>query len=230
MKLAGVDGCKGGWIYVLEGPSGVSAGVEGDLEALMRQLSGCKVVCVDIPIGFSNEGQRDCDRAARQMLGRPRGSSVFSPAVRSVVEMNVNDYRALCEEHRRVDGRGLSQQSVAILPKMREVDVYLRAHPDCLDVVREVHPEVCFAAWNGGTPMQLRKSLSAGAAEREAIVDSSWPGFRSGLVVRGGPYARDDLNDAIAALWTARRVAKSAASPLGGGARDSRNLPMEIWY
>ena len=33
-------------------------------------------VCIDIPIGLSSDGFRDCDRAARQLLGKRR-SSVF---------------------------------------------------------------------------------------------------------------------------------------------------------
>lgn len=54
--VAGLDGCPDGWVVV-----------------------------VDSPIGLTAAGQRTCDRAARATLGRPRGSSVFSAPVRSVL-------------------------------------------------------------------------------------------------------------------------------------------------
>jgi predicted RNase H-like nuclease len=53
--------------------------------------------------------------------------------------------------------KGISQQAWRILTKIREVDVFLRAEVRRAERILEVHPEVCFAQWNGGTPISSKK-------------------------------------------------------------------------
>jgi predicted RNase H-like nuclease len=60
---------------------------------------------------------------------------------------------------RRIDGRGLHQQAY-LLPKIMEVDRNLREDRARQWRVIEIHPEVSFAAWNGGKlKVHTRKRL-----------------------------------------------------------------------
>ena len=48
--------------------------------------------------------------------------------------------------------------------------------------------------------------------EREALIDSTWLGRREALwECLDGEIARDDLNDSLAAHWTARRTVNGTA-------------------
>jgi predicted RNase H-like nuclease len=140
-------------------------------------------------------------------------------------------HREISDAHQRIDGRGLSQQAYRLLPKIMEVDRYLREDLLRQQRVIEIHPEVSFAIWNRGSPMVYRKSKLAGRAERECLIDRQWPGVRERVweSIRAEDCARDDLNDAFAALWTVRRVAAAQAQKLSPVAEfDETGLRMEI--
>ena len=125
----------------------------------------------------------------------------------------------------------MSKQAFSILHKIREVDEVLSRCPGLQSRVREVHPEVCFTAWNGGLAMRHRKSSRAGRAERQLLIDAVWPGERERLLgeVRRLPCRADDLNDALAALWTAWRVRAGAAIVFPDSpATDQFGLRMEM--
>ncbi len=179
--------------------------------ALLARHPRASVLAVDIPIGLPEAGPRACDREARRMLGRPRGSSIFPAPVRSVLACGT--YREACARHRSADGRALSRQAFNILPKIREVDSAVRRDPRLHERVFEVHPELSFAAWNGGRPMRHNKTTPQGRRERERLIATRWPGQRGALaraLGRGG-WSPDDLNDALAVLWTAERIARGVA-------------------
>lgn len=91
---------------------------------LLDAMTGV-LIGVDIPIGLPDRGSRTCDVQARNLLGRPRGSSVFPAPIRACLEDW--DYGRLCSMHRRQDGRGLTKQAFHLLPKIRQVDDLLRA-------------------------------------------------------------------------------------------------------
>lgn len=213
--VAGLDGCPDGWIVVVDGGDGtLSTRVACSFADALWHLPSDAIVAVDTPIGLTDEEQRACDRAARKLLGWPRRCSVFSSPVRDV--LGVREYRAACDAHRSIDGRGMSKQSFAIMDKIEDVDTVLRSGPDDLrERVVEVHPEVSFCLWNDGEPMAHAKRRAAGRAERRRLIEAEWPGLlgrlEDELDATSGRYAVDDLYDAIAALWTARRVRHGAA-------------------
>ena len=230
MHVAGVDGCRGGWLCLEQAGNIVRAFVRGSFSQLLECLGNATIIAIDIPIGLPEAGKRSCDQLARKLLGPPRASSVFPVPIRSVLKEH--DYKKASDKHRLIDGRGLSKQAFAILPKIDEVDSMLTSQPALQQRVREVHPEVCFATWNSGAPMKSRKSLSAGRFERERLIESVWPEQRPGLVgqLRGAAYQADDLNDAFAALWTARRIASGFAAVLPAtSTTDRHGLRMEMW-
>jgi predicted RNase H-like nuclease len=143
--------------------------------------------------------------------------------------LSAASYQQATALHREADGRGISKQAWGILGKIREVDAYLRSSKGHGVRVVEVHPEVSFARW-GGAPMAHRKSKRQGRAEREALIDQLWPGQRERLWASLGSGARrDDLNDAFATLWTARRIARGTHVEMPATPDyDDLGLPMRI--
>jgi predicted RNase H-like nuclease len=209
--LAGVDGCAGGWLCVLEEGARLTAFVVESFPSLLDRLPEDALVAIDVPIGLTDRGARECDLAARRYLRAPRASSVFPAPVRAALPAGT--YAEACAAHLAADGRRMSKQAFAILPKVKEVDTVILQRPELQNRVREIHPEVCFAVWNGGRAMQHKKSLRAGRAERELLIDAVWPGERERLRrgLRQFRHQADDLNDAFAALWTARRIHEGTA-------------------
>jgi predicted RNase H-like nuclease len=176
MHVAGVDGCRGGWLCVDEFDGVLGGHIFESLAELLDSLPTASIVAIDIPIGLPDSGERQCDPVARKLLRAPRASSVFPAPIQAVV--SEIDYQVACRKHREIDGRALSRQAFAILPKIHEVNVLLGDRPALQDRVREIHPEVCFAVWNNGIAMQHRKSDPLGGAERERLIDGAWPGQR----------------------------------------------------
>ncbi len=58
--VAGVDGCRGGWIWVRRDLGGAAAEIE--IRPDWRQPPRADVVAVDMPIGLPESGRRGCDR------------------------------------------------------------------------------------------------------------------------------------------------------------------------
>lgn len=117
------------------------------------------------------------------------------------------------------------------MPKIKQVDDLLVRTPEFAERIREVHPEVSFTLWNGEQPMRFNKAKSEGRRERERLIGREWPGEREFLAreLRGHRFAADDLNDAFAALWSARRIAAGGAKIFPDEAqRDSKDLQMRI--
>lgn len=228
MHIAGVDGCREGWLCVEECEGRLTARIFRSFPELLAALPGASVIAVDIPIGLPEQGKRDCDTAARRALSPTRTSSVFPTPVLGV--LHETHYPTANLKHREIDGRGLSRQAFGILPKIRDVNLPLQANPALQQRIREIHPELCFAVWNWGVPMAHRKGTTEGQAERERLIDAEWPGqwaaIRDCLI---GRHAIDDLNDAFAALWTARRIANGTARAFGDRAADKFGLRMEMW-
>jgi predicted RNase H-like nuclease len=170
--VAGIDGCKAIWFaFKVELPSLATAVEVFDLASLLRKRPpDLACIAIDIPIGLL-DGSRACDKAARKLLGQPRGSSVFpAPCRASLSARNDADANAI---NLRLTGRGLSQQAFGIVPKIREVDDAIT--PECQRWAFEVHPEVCFWALAGGRPMTHRKKIPAGVDERLALLRGVFP-------------------------------------------------------
>lgn len=226
--VAGVDSCPGGWLVVLVTFFDEVVEEEHLLMESFLELSALKpspnCIAVDIPIGLLEEpvkGGRECDRAARAVLGRPRSSSVFSPPTRPALGC------ATFEEARE---HGLNLQSFGILPKVRELDGIMT--PGLQARVREAHPEVVFFTMAGLVPAQAAKKKAAGLGERKALLDHYFFQVDEGLAkYPASRAAPDDVLDAYACAWTALRIFRGEAGCLPEDApRDSRGLQMAIWY
>lgn len=141
--LVGVDGCAEGWIFVVESGGALEVGVVPHLKSLLDHVTNNAIVAIDVPVGLTECGPRECDVEARRVLGSPRASSVFPAPVRAC--LGAATYAEACDAHQRADGRRMSQQAFGILKKIREVNELLTLTPGLQARVREVHPEVSFA-------------------------------------------------------------------------------------
>ena len=231
--LAGVDGCKAGWVAAIADTGGGRLRVEvfGDVAALLERLAGAAVIGVDIPIGLTDAGPRACDGAARRLLGRPRSSSVFPAPVRPVLHAAT---RAEADRlHRAADGRGFGPHAWNIVPKIREWDAALRARRALARRVFEVHPEVAFAALNGGAIAAPKRGREGHARRRQLLrrVYGAAPVAAALAALPRRAAGPDDVLDALAVLWSAARIHRGEAVSLPAPPEtDGAGLPMAIWY
>ena len=241
-KFVGVDGCKAGWFSVGLGPSSFETKVFCTFSNLLDYYVDAKLILVDIPIGLpEGEGGRDCDREARKMLGRPRGSSVFPTPTRQTVQQAARepwDYRAACNIERGIIGRGegISKQTFAIAPKIDEVDDLIRTRgASASPVVREIHPELLFWALNCRKNMKSSKKRKEGRVERlsvllrteprtQQIYDKVCSKFLRKVV------AKDDILDALAAAVVAFYHHDHLRTLPVCPPKDPKGLRMEIVY
>ena len=112
------------------------------------------VLRIDIPIGMTENGERACDRLARERL-RPHASRVFTGA-RRWLWPEFSDPDAANREALRRGQKRVSRQLWHLGPKIIEVDAFVRAHR--ARDVREVHPELVFLRLNAGKPLPPKKS------------------------------------------------------------------------
>jgi len=185
------------------------------------------LVClgIDIPIGLLDR-PRACDLAARKLLKRPRGSSVFPAPCRAAVRAAT--YEEASAVNRRNTGRGLSQQAWGIAPKIKQVDDAITS--ECQRWAFEVHPEVCFWALAGERPMAHGKKTKAGVSERLDLLRPVFPDIERFLQNRPAKVGRDDLLDSAVAAWTAIRICKGEARSVCEPERDAKGLEATIWY
>ena len=235
-RVAGVDGCKSRWLCITRDlrSGAIGARLFDSAAELADQEPLPDVIGWDIPIGLAEDGTgRGCDRAARSVLRAPRAASVFTAPIRAALaaasRADASEIPArLCE------GRRVAAQAFGIYAKVRELDALLEARPALRGRIREVHPEICFWAWNSGVPMRHYKKTEAGERERRILVerhfgDGALEVVRRQLAPKRAPA--DDVLDAFAALWTAERIARGVARTLPDEPLlDARGLRMEIVY
>ncbi|MDI6825491.1 MAG: DUF429 domain-containing protein [Bacillota bacterium] len=180
-RYFGVDGCAGGWALVeLVGGRPVMHLFVAEFAGVLERTKDARLVLVDIPIGLADaaRGERRCDVLARKVLG-DRGSCVFPAPIREVVDLPERCTQAEASaRQRQLTGRGLTMQAYCLLPKIREVDSLMRQNPRLQETVRESHPELCFAALNGGNPVQHGKLSQEGRPERLRSIQGDGNGLK----------------------------------------------------
>jgi predicted RNase H-like nuclease len=235
--VAGVDGCKKGWVVVLvelNGEGGVGSEecrVVSTFREVLDLSENPRYVGIDIPIGLpvnAVPGGRSCDREARRMLGRKRGSSVFAPPVRAVLSADSYEKASALNRSSSKHAIGLSKQVYGLVAKLREVHDAMS--PDLQMRVREVHPEVSFTAMNDSRPLETSKRSAEGQEERVSLLEQHFPKVRETLDSMKRGVLLDAI-DAYAAAWSAWRMARGKASYIPQEPElDSRGLRMGIWF
>lgn len=236
--VAGVDGCKAGWVAVLRNlrdPSELRLQLFPAFADVIAFTPPLALIAVDMPIGLPErigpEG-RGPEKAARKHLGE-RQSSVFTVPSRAAVYEE--DYREACATAEKTSEppKKVSKQCFYLFPKIRQIDALMT--PALEARVHEVHPELAFWRLNGEAEMSLPKKVKSRA--NPAGLDQR----RNLLVSRGLPQAfldrkpprgcgRDDLLDAAANSLIAERILSGQSEPFPKEfRRDERGLRMAIW-
>jgi predicted RNase H-like nuclease len=234
MTIAGVDGCARGWVAVTldpevgpessPRPSAAGPAVRVTVAGTLDELPLGGVTGIDMPLGLLANGWRDVEQLARRALGR-RWMTVFAIPPRPVWECATHaEANRLCKE---LTGKGLTIQTWGLRRKIAEADEFRRAAA-AADRVRlyEVHPELSFAAMAGG-PLADSKHTKVGLTVRRALL------AREGIALppRAAGAAEDDLLDAAAAAWSARRIAAGTATVLTSpGQRADDGTEIAIRY
>ena len=249
-KYVGVDGCKDGWISI--GLDDSDDGYEMEFFSKFNDLICCYaeayLILVDIPIGLFDDRHlcwRDCDVEAIKRLCWPRSMSVFPVPSRPFAQKvkNGKEYEWANELSKSCWNKGISQQSFQITPKIAKVDDVMRERGlDCLPLVREVHPEICFWALNKKRAMRHKKKTRDGKCTRIKVLKhfvrntkDFLGSIRSKSKLPPGKVAYDDILDALVAAVTAKLGCQDnndytlKTLPLCPP-RDSKDLPMEMVY
>lgn len=212
-----MDGVPGGWVVALVGRT-VTWSVCADAAAVLAVTAGCAAVGVDIPLGLpSTAGRRACDVACAAALGRAR-SSVFPAPPREVLDAAT--YAEACAVARRVTGGAISLQTFHIGAKIREWDGLERPSS-----VVEVHPELALRRMAPDVPFAPKKT-ARGAGQRIAAL-ARWLDVPTALADLPAGARLDDVLDALAAAWSARRWVEGRAEVLGREV-DDRGRPMFV--
>ena len=236
MNYLGVDGCKDGWFCVSLGEDGDwSYRVFTDAKSLADDARHASSVLIDIPVGLLDSGteERQCDREARRLLTPKRSSSVFPAPARQTLQ--ADSYEQAQQFNRSSIGRGLSQQSWNIVPKIREIDALLLSTPSLQGVLRECHPELCFWALNVNNAMRYNKKTEEGRHERLAVLENYLAPCHQLFEQASSQYlrrqlARDDIIDAMACAVTAKFGYNNYRTVPAIPSKDIRGLPMEIVF
>jgi predicted RNase H-like nuclease len=224
--VVGIDGCTGGWVvavaqfgHVANATVSRTTGLDDIVEAV--ESGRIAAVGIDIPIGLPDAGPRRCDLEARKMIGLRR-NSVFPAPIRPLI--GASSYDEAVRRSRSIQGKGLSKQAFAILPKIVEIDELMT--PDRQQRIMEVHPEACFTALFG-SPMAHHKSTNEGRLERVRALKYVFPSVDEISGPRIPGTRPDDVLDALVAAWSAHRWLDGRHVQLGGDI-DRRGLRMEI--
>ena len=200
-----------------------SVTVVADLTPVLAMVDSGELdaVGIDMPVGLPDHDPRSCDLGARRMLG-PRASSVFPAPMRSV--LGSKTYEEACARSVAACGKAISRQGFGILSRIGSVDRVMT--PARQDALFEVHPELSFAVMVG-RPMIHRKRSREGGAERLAALRRELSGTDRHLLTRVPGARSDDVLDAAAVAWSARRRLAGTHVQLGGDL-DARGIRMEI--
>ena len=206
ITLCGIDGVKGGWISATasldaEKITGIQLSFHPTL--LSPFFQKIQLAAIDMPIGLpkqTRKGGRLAEKQARPFL-KKRASSLFSTPCRSTLSAQSYAEALSLSRASGPDGLGLSIQSYNILPKIKVLDALLQEDIPLRERIYESHPELAFSAMHPQTEFQSKYS-SIGRSQRMAALRSQDCMPNKWLE----KYPMEDQLDALACLWSARRI------------------------
>lgn len=228
-RFIGVDGCKGGWIGAVIEDGFLEVKRYDSILQLAEAYPAFDGFLIDMAIGLQ-ESASDMrpDDAARKLLAS-RSSTIFPVPVRQAVYAEGEDQQK--KANIEVIGKSLAKQSMAIIPKIRELDEFLNEHREYKNVICESHPELCFARLNGDV-LTSRKKEFFGFSERAHIL-SEYLGMENlegmwnkAKELRCNP---DDIIDAVCLAVTAGLKAQNMCETVPADPKaDARGLLMQM--
>jgi predicted RNase H-like nuclease len=157
-----------------------------------------EVVALHAPVGAPDDAAewRAADVAARERLGRRRATVVRAPSRAVLDAKSFEEARQIDPSLDIVRWRSLAKASEAI----REVGSWRQR------VVWEVHPELALMQMNDDQPVPYGRRTQHGRKVRRDLLIDKLPGAERALDERPPGVREDKLIDALADLWTSRRI------------------------
>lgn len=222
MRVLGVDGCKRGWVGVVLNHDGhiesmlvkTCDGTRYDrlqrpLQRLLDAAGPIDAVGVDVPIGLVARGKRRADLEAHRTYSL-RSSLFWTPPHDAVIRASSqSEATVLAHAH---GGPGASAQ----LWNIRERILEARSMASNL---LEIHPETSFRVMAETTgipsPTWWKKREWGGFMQRLRLLEAVGIDLTSATPGDAAAVPIDDVVDAAAAAWSARRAAHGEAIYLG---------------
>lgn len=221
-SVAGIDRWRGGWIVAEHADDSLRLFAAAEIHEVIDRLAECTAVAIDMPIALAVTGRRAAEGELRASLGSSARSVFTSPTRAAVEALSQSEATEVNRDH---DGPGISAQAFGLFASIRE----LRAHlgTPTTQHWHETHPESAFAAMNDGTPLSAKRSAK-GVAERLAHLRRWFPAIDDSLLQSPARVPVDDVLDAIAAAWSAKRIADGTATLFGDPGLDDQGFPHGI--
>ncbi|MFZ9614988.1 MAG: DUF429 domain-containing protein [Candidatus Methylopumilus sp.] len=210
--IIGIDGCKSGWFSVWENQDkSIHSSVFSNLNELKNFFKNESqlIVGIDMPVVLSEVIPRQADQLARKLLSK-KASSVFTAPTPEMLDQP--NYEKASLVSKKLFGKSMSLQSWYLFPKIKDVQTMIH-HEDMQ--IYEIHPELSFRAMNNEQVILESKKSPEGFAIRNSLLTMHFKNFIFEEIRR--QYARkdvmdNDILDALAVLWSAKRIQSNQAS------------------
>ncbi len=227
--VVGVDGCKGGWAVAVLAGDQLSLHVYKHIADVFNAHADAERILIDMPIGLP-EGAADLPPEPQlRALLRGKASSVFNRPCRQATYADAQHAAV----NKAVLGKALSAQSIGIIPKIRELDEHLCAHPEHRARIFESHPELVFAKLSGA-PVMEKKREPDGERKRLSILSPFIPTVHTVIAhsdIKKQQAAADDMIDAVCLAVAARlSLTQPLLSVPERPQLDAHGLAMQVVY
>ncbi len=210
--IIGIDGCKAGWFSVWQDyEERIQSSIFKSLVDLKKFFSheDYLIIGIDMPVILGDEIPRKADQLARKMLAK-KASSIFTAPTPHMLQQDSYENASLVSK--RQFGKSISLQSWYLFPKIKDVQTIID-HKNIK--IYEIHPELSFRAMNNEAVVLESKKSAQGFDIRKALLDQYFPRFN--FETLRNQYLKkevvdDDILDAIAVLWSAKRIQANKAS------------------
>ena len=212
--IIGIDGCKSGWFSIWENQDkSIHSSVFSNLNELKNFFKNESqlILGIDMPVVLSEVIPRQADQLARKLLSK-KASSVFTAPTPEMLDQP--NYEKASLVSKRLFGKSMSLQSWYLFPKIKDVQTMIH-HEDMQ--IYEIHPELSFRAMNNEQVILESKKTQEGFALRNALLSMHFKNFI--FEDMRNQHARkdvmdNDILDALAVLWSAKRIQSNQASYL----------------
>jgi predicted RNase H-like nuclease len=220
-RVVGVDAAGAhGWLAVVVDDHGFVAARLGRLADVIGWAEPVDVIGIDIPVGDVPGGVRRADVEARRFVG-PRRASVFPTPPAEILAA-----ATYAEGNASLAARGVpqvSKQAWNLVPRMVEAAALAGADGR----IHEVHPEVSFREM-AGEPLAWSKKSWNGLMLRRRLLGAAGIELPDIVPAVAGAVA-DDLVDAAAVGWSARRIAAGTARTFPDPPEEGDGRRVAIW-
>ncbi len=222
MAVAGIDRWRGGWIVAEHDECSIDLWTTPTIDTACERLAKHQCVAIDMPIALAAHGTRDAEAQVRAVLGASARSVFTSPTRQAALAQSQKHATII---NRANGGPGISAQAFGLFASIRE----LRSALAGADFSHwwETHPETAFAHMNAGAPLASKKT-ALGVGQRLAQLRTHFAIDSDVLMTAPDKVPADDVLDALAAAWSARRIVDGAATVYGPAGRDDQGFALGI--